>query len=86
MTVVDVVIPTVGRASLGALLTSLAPERDRLGGRVLVVDDRPGGRHLPVPAWAEVVRGRVRGPAAARNDGPGPRARGGSRSWTTTSR
>lgn len=69
MTAVDVVIPTVGRPSLGALLASLAPERDRLGGQVLVVDDRPGGGHLPAPAWAEVVRGRARGPAAARNDG-----------------
>jgi histidinol-phosphate phosphatase family protein len=69
VTVADVVIPTVGRPSLGALLASLAPERKRLGGRVIVVDDRPAGPPLSVPAWAEVVRGRGRGPAAARNDG-----------------
>jgi histidinol-phosphate phosphatase family protein len=69
MTVADVVIPTVGRPSLAALLSSLDPERTRLGGRVLVVDDRPGGRPLPVPDWAEILRGRARGPGAARNDG-----------------
>jgi histidinol-phosphate phosphatase family protein len=69
VTVADIVIPTIGRPSLGALLSSLAPERERLGGRVLVVDDRAGGPPLPVPAWAEIVRGRARGPAAARNDG-----------------
>jgi histidinol-phosphate phosphatase family protein len=69
MTVVDVVIPTLGRPSLGALLSSLAAERERLGGRVIVVDDRPGGRELPAPVWAAVIRGRARGPAAARNDG-----------------
>jgi histidinol-phosphate phosphatase family protein len=69
VTIADIVIPTVGRRSLVALLSSLAPERELLGGRVLVVDDRPSGRQLPVPAWVEVVRGRGRGPAAARNDG-----------------
>jgi histidinol-phosphate phosphatase family protein len=69
VTAVDIVVPTVGRPSLGALLSSLAPERERLGGRVLVVDDRPAGRDLPLPEWAEVARGRARGPAAARNDG-----------------
>jgi histidinol-phosphate phosphatase family protein len=36
---------------------------------VIVVDDRAGGPPLPVPAWVEIVRGRARGPAAARNDG-----------------
>jgi histidinol-phosphate phosphatase family protein len=66
---VDVVVPTVGRDSLGRLLDALGP----VPGRVLLVDDRrdrsrpllPGG----APAWAEVVPGRAAGPAAARNLG-----------------
>jgi len=69
VTVCDVVIPTVGRPSLATALRSLEPERERLGGRVLVVDDRPGGPPLPAPPWAEVIGGRAHGPAAARNDG-----------------
>jgi histidinol-phosphate phosphatase family protein len=69
VSVADVVVPSVGRPSLAALLRSLAPQRERLGGRVIVVDDRAGGPPLPIPAWAEIVPGRARGPAAARNDG-----------------
>jgi histidinol-phosphate phosphatase family protein len=66
---VDVCIPSLGRPSLPRLLESLAPERGPLG-RVVVVDDRRGApTPLPVPGWVEVVRGRGRGPAAARNDG-----------------
>jgi histidinol-phosphate phosphatase family protein len=65
----DVVVPTVGRDSLGRLLDALGP----VPGRVLLVDDRrdrsrpllPGG----APAWVEVVQGRAAGPAAARNLG-----------------
>ncbi|HEX3331961.1 MAG TPA: HAD-IIIA family hydrolase [Gaiellales bacterium] len=77
MTICDVVIPTFGRPSLGAALSSLAPERERLGGRVLIVDDRPGGPPLTAPVWAEVIAGRARGPAAARNDG----ARAATAEW-----
>jgi hypothetical protein len=62
---VTVVVPTLGRPSLVRLLHVL-------GGRVevLVVDDRADrGTPLPVPAWASVLPGPARGPAAARNAG-----------------
>jgi cellulose synthase/poly-beta-1,6-N-acetylglucosamine synthase-like glycosyltransferase len=63
---VDVVIPTLGRPSLAALLDAL---RD-VAGRVIVVDDRPVARDpLALPGRVEVVRGRAAGPAAARNLG-----------------
>ena len=74
----DIVVPTVGRASLGRLLDALGAGRGPLPGRVLLVDDRwdrsgpllPGAR---VPGWlggrVEVVAGRGAGPAAARNLG-----------------
>jgi histidinol-phosphate phosphatase family protein len=75
---VDVVIPTVGRPSLGVLLGSLAASTGPLPGRVLLVDDRrdPEGPLLPEggpPARLRdrvaVLRGRAAGPAAARNVG-----------------
>jgi GT2 family glycosyltransferase len=62
---VSVVVPTVGRESLGSVLTALSslPE-------VIVVDDRPAHTGpLAVPPWVTVVRGRAAGPAAARNVG-----------------
>jgi HAD superfamily hydrolase (TIGR01662 family) len=75
----DVVVPTVGRPSLGVLLRSLAESMRACGESgpraVVVVDDRPGadGLDLDVP---DVLTGRVRvvcsggrGPAAARNAG-----------------
>jgi histidinol-phosphate phosphatase family protein len=66
----DVVIPTVGRATLARLLDALAPQLAPLGARVLVVDDRPEATSpLPLPGFATLVRGRGAGPAAARNDG-----------------
>jgi len=61
----DVVIPTVGRLSLGRLLAAL---RDQGVSRILVVDDSRGGPPLDA-AGAEVVKGPARGPAAARNAG-----------------
>lgn len=67
----DVVIPTAGRSALGRLLAALAPQAQSLG-RVIVVDDRPGGGPLEGGAaapFAEVVRSGGRGPAAARNRG-----------------
>jgi HAD superfamily hydrolase (TIGR01662 family) len=81
----DVVVPTVGRASLGALLAALAAQNDleRCGPeRVLLVDDRPEGMRAGLlvstaskPARIDLLR-RVgvlrswgRGPAAARNVG-----------------
>ena len=79
---VDVVIPTAGRESLAALLEALAGSGsgsdDPPGGRVILVDDRRRP-HPPLAdgvdgavwqaLWVEVVPGRGRGPAAARNAG-----------------
>ncbi|MDX6561501.1 MAG: hypothetical protein QOD65_1315, partial [Gaiellales bacterium] len=70
----DIVIPTLGRPSLERLLQALAQVAGRPPGRVVIVDDSrdsvvsqraralPGGR-------IQVVTGRRRGPAAARNTG-----------------
>jgi hypothetical protein len=72
-----VVIPTLGRPSLGACLRALAEAAGPGPERVVLVDDRPdpGGpavtAHVP-PALrprTTVVRGAARGPAAARNAG-----------------
>jgi HAD superfamily hydrolase (TIGR01662 family) len=68
----SVVVPTVGRPSLRALLDALAAARGPEPAAVVVVDDRPGDpAPLDLPAWAplRVVRGAARGPAAARNTG-----------------
>ncbi len=62
---VEVVVPTVGRASLQR---TLAPLVGRLP--VIVVDDRRGpDPPLTMPAQVRVVRSGGRGPAAARNVG-----------------
>ncbi|HEU4700977.1 MAG TPA: HAD-IIIA family hydrolase [Conexibacter sp.] len=75
----DVVIPTVGRASLARLLDALADQPDPLPGRIWLVDDRPApttaslcthrGRKGAVVERVRVLRGGGRGPAAARNAG-----------------
>jgi histidinol-phosphate phosphatase family protein len=63
---VAVVIPSAGRPTLGALVA-------RLGGlEVVLVDDRRDASVPlldPVPDGVRIVRGPVRGPAAARNAG-----------------
>jgi histidinol-phosphate phosphatase family protein len=73
----DVVVPTAGRESLGALLPALAAGDGPLPGRVILVDDR-GDRSAPLitprhlgalSARVTVVAGPGRGPAAARNAG-----------------
>ncbi len=72
----DVVIPTIGRPSLGVLLHSLARAAGPPPNRVFVVDDRRV-RSGPLPieglgAFGERVhlqRGPAAGPAAARNRG-----------------
>jgi GT2 family glycosyltransferase len=67
--VTTVVVPTVGRPSLRALLDALASQRCD-GLEILVVDDRPGGGPpLDVPGFVRVLRGPAAGPAAARNVG-----------------
>ncbi len=63
---VTVVIPTIGRESLGTLLSALsgAPMS------VIVVDDRPRSpTALPVDSGVRVLRSGGRGPATARNVG-----------------
>ena len=78
----DIVVPTVGRASLGPLLEALASGSGPAPQRVVVVDDRcdttepllPHGS--PVPGTV-VVASAGRGPAAARNAG----WRAGSAEW-----
>jgi HAD superfamily hydrolase (TIGR01662 family) len=67
-----IVVPTVGRPSLGVLLDSLAASATAAGvplPPVIVVDDRPAAAEpLAVPT-ATVLRSGGRGPAAARNVG-----------------
>jgi histidinol-phosphate phosphatase family protein len=68
--VCDIVVPTAGRPSLWRLLAALGSDPGRCWERVLVVDDRrDAAAPLHLPAWATVVRGPARGPAAARNAG-----------------
>jgi len=66
---IAIVIPTAGRPSLQALLTSIERERLDAALQVVVVHDQPFGRPLDLPGWAERVAGRGAGPAAARNRG-----------------
>ncbi|MFI7434778.1 glycosyltransferase family 2 protein [Micromonospora haikouensis] len=72
---ISIVVPTLGRDSLGDLLTTLAVQvGDRPDLEILLVDDRStGGGELPVPgaltAYTKVLRGHGAGPAAARNLG-----------------
>jgi histidinol-phosphate phosphatase family protein len=72
----DVVVPTLGRPSLSALLDALGAQAGQLPGRVILVWDRRGPGASELPAWppslagrVELVRGRGAGPAAARNAG-----------------
>lgn len=73
---VDVVVPTVGRASLAPLVWSLARALPA-DAQIVVVDDRPhptgdpdpGGLAPAADARVRVLRSGGRGPAAARNVG-----------------
>ncbi|MEU4215609.1 glycosyltransferase [Actinoplanes sp. NPDC026623] len=73
MSGVSVVVPTLGRPSLAALLTALAGGKAcPLPMEIVVVDDRPDrSAPLPIPPGAAmtVTEGRAAGPAAARNVG-----------------
>ncbi|WP_250002584.1 glycosyltransferase [Actinoplanes sp. M2I2] len=64
----SVVVPTLGRPSLGTLLDAIAPGVAKHGFELLVVDDRPGAPE-PLDVDATVLPGPARGPAAARNVG-----------------
>lgn len=73
----EIVIPTIGRSSLSALLDSLESSPGALPERIVIVDDRRNARApLCVGARGQrladriaIVRGRALGPAAARNTG-----------------
>lgn len=73
----DVVIPSIGRPSLARVLDALAAGEGPRPRCVIVVDDRPdpagpllrGMAPDSLDMLIKVVRGRARGPAAARNDG-----------------
>ena len=72
----DIVVPTIGRASLTPLLAALAASGGPGPGRVLVVHDAGTGRGTPLSAEGfppalpvEVLLGTGAGPAAARNVG-----------------
>jgi glycosyltransferase involved in cell wall biosynthesis len=69
--VISIVVPTIGRPSLGVLLDALRAQIDRASVEVevIVVADRPLPDGAPVPAGVRVVPGRGAGPAAARNLG-----------------
>jgi histidinol-phosphate phosphatase family protein len=72
MVTVDIVIPTIGRASLGVLLRSL--DAGGATSNVIVVDDRPlGADPLELPQVGgqvpRVIRSGGKGPAHARNLG-----------------
>ncbi|MGK5444898.1 glycosyltransferase family 2 protein [Micromonospora sp. URMC 105] len=72
---ISIVVPTLGRPSLTALLDALVPQLAALPDvEILLVDDRrDAAGELAVPgalsAYAKVVTGRGAGPAAARNVG-----------------
>lgn len=73
----DVVVPTIGRRSLGVLLQSLARAQGPLPQRIVLVDDRrvasPPLVCSEAPArirpLVRIVRGKAAGPASARNAG-----------------
>ncbi|HEX2054498.1 MAG TPA: HAD-IIIA family hydrolase [Actinomycetota bacterium] len=72
----DIVVPTVGRPSLTALLRTLEDSTGPKPGRIFIVNDNPAGPPLdgllpegPLSERIEVLAGEGRGPAAARNAG-----------------
>lgn len=73
MTATAIVVPTVGRASLGVLLRTLRDGSERPDRPVVVVDDRRDPDTGPLPLDTDlpvlVLRSGGRGPAAARNLG-----------------
>lgn len=72
-TTVSIVIPTLGRASLGRLLAALEPGAHAFR-QVILIDDRADrAAPLPIPSGSAlplaVLEGAGRGPATARNRG-----------------
>jgi cellulose synthase/poly-beta-1,6-N-acetylglucosamine synthase-like glycosyltransferase len=70
--VISIVVPTIGRPSLGTLLDALCAQTDgaAVEVEVIVVADRPLPHDGPViPAGTKVISGPGAGPAAARNLG-----------------
>jgi glycosyltransferase involved in cell wall biosynthesis len=69
----SVVVPTIGRPDLLALLADLHRAKGPRPAEIIVVDDRPGdaASALPIDHFegVRIVRGGGRGPAAARNGG-----------------
>lgn len=73
---ISIVIPTIGRPSLAALLLALDRDASASPGEIVLVDDRrEHTTPLPIPALSRIgpllrsVTGRAAGPAAARNHG-----------------
>jgi histidinol-phosphate phosphatase family protein len=67
-----IVIPTTGRDSLAVLLRALESGSGPCPAEIIVVDDRPSGPPLELPAMTvpmRQLRSGGRGPAAARNAG-----------------
>ncbi|MEU1789627.1 glycosyltransferase [Streptomyces sparsogenes] len=72
-----IVIPTLGRPSLSAVLSALDRAGEPRPRRIVLADDRRPEDHTPLPVeipeglrhLVEIVPGRAAGPAAARNAG-----------------
>ncbi len=76
MTTYSIVVPTIGRASLCSLLDSLERTAGLRADRIVLVDDRAGGKPLEYGHRSPAIAKRIvvvptggRGPAAARNAG-----------------
>ncbi|MDQ6933383.1 MAG: glycosyltransferase, partial [Candidatus Eremiobacteraeota bacterium] len=77
MTAIDVVIPTIGRPSLGILLASFGEAQETWPPSILIVDDRQDASSpLDLGAISDaffsrirILKGRASGPASARNVG-----------------
>lgn len=77
MTDIDVVIPTIGRPSLGVLLSSIGQAAETCPPCIVIVDDRKdaltpldlGPISEPLASRVRTIKGRASGPASARNLG-----------------
>ncbi|MBC5814944.1 MAG: glycosyltransferase [Candidatus Eremiobacteraeota bacterium] len=77
MTAIDVVIPTIGRSSLGVLLASFGQAPENWPQSILIVDDREdastpldlGDISDSFASRIRILKGKASGPASARNIG-----------------